>query len=584
MKDQILELAKDWANNAYFDAADRKEIQDLINANEHEELQERFYQDLEFGTGGLRSIIGMGRNRMNKYNVRKAAQAMSECILKEKPIGACVCISYDCRNFSLEFAKEVASVFAGNSIKAYIFRELTPTPILSYAIRYYKAHAGVMITASHNPKKYNGFKAYWSDGAQVTPPQDQIVIDCYYSIKNWDRINTLDFDKGTANGMIEWIGEELFNSYYQILLGHSLNPELCKVKGGDLKVIYTSLHGTGRNPCEKISKLLGFSSFQVLAEQAEFDGNFSTVETTPNPEDPRALSLAVNKMLQTGADLVYGTDPDCDRLGVAVNDNGNVHYLNGNQIAFLMLYYLCEEHTKKNTMPKNPLVIKSIVTSELQVTICRHYGVEVKNTLTGFKWMAMLWRELEVQQHYSYLFSSEESFGYMTHDKVRDKDAVGAIALMNEVALFYKLQGKNLIQVLDEIYNKFGYAKESLVSKTYEGITGKEKIDRIMEYFRTNHEYIADEKVEVFMDYKTLQSKDLSNGKVMPLEMESSNVLGLVFKDGNRLFLRPSGTEPKIKFYTMIQVSQGTLEQKKHKAQELIDKIELFIGNTIEAL
>jgi phosphoglucomutase len=586
MKEKSYELAKRWANNTYFDEADRKEIADLIEKKDDKEIIERFHKDLEFGTGGLRSIIGMGNNRMNKYNVRKAVQAMANVVLALKPSDPKAAVSYDCRRFSDEFAKEVASVFAANGIKTYIFKELTPTPLLSYAVRYYNCNCGVMITASHNPKAYNGFKAYWDDGSQVTPPHDQNIIDAYNNLTDWNNVKHIDFEAGLKEGHIEWISEELNESFYQIIENIAVNPEMIKENGDKASFVYTSLHGTGLVACKTISERLGFKNFNIVEEQAPYDGSFSTVETTPNPEDPKALKQAVKMLQDTKADVAYGTDPDCDRLGVVVNHNGGVEYLNGNQIAFLMLDYLFSQLKEKSKLPANPLVIKSIVTSGLQNNIVEYYGGTVLDTLTGFKWMARLWRDLEEAGiDYNFVFASEESFGYMTHNQARDKDAVGAIALMNEIVLFHKLNGKTLIDALDSIYEKYGFAQESLIANTYEGLEGKEKINKIMSYFREHSkEQIANEETAIFTDYDLQKSFNLLEETETSVDMTKSNVLGFKFKSGNQLYLRPSGTEPKIKFYTMVKVSEGTVAQRKEMAAKQIKEIEDFIHQTINPL
>ena len=457
MKENALNLAKSWAENTYFEEADRAEIIELLNSTQknEKELVDRFYKDLEFGTGGMRSIIGMGSNRINKYNVRKATQAMADVVIMGNPTDPKAAVSYDCRNFSFEFAKEVASVFAANGIKTYIFSDLTPTPMLSYAVRYYGCVCGAMITASHNPRAYNGFKAYWSDGSQVTPPYDQNVVDAYKKIKDWNQVKTTDFNQAIADKKIEWVGEEVNESFYQIIESLSLNPQMIKENSSKASYVYTPLHGTGFIPCKTISERMGFQNFNIIEDQAIFDGNFSTVETTPNPEDPKALKFAVDRMIATKADVAYGTDPDCDRLGVVVNHKNAPVYLNGNQLAFLMIEYMFSELKKQNKLPSNPLVLKSIVTSGLQNNIVESFGGRVVDTLTGFKWMARKWQDMQdANTEHNFVFASEESFGYMTHDKARDKDAVGAIAMMNEIVLFHKLQGKTLVDALDDIYEK----------------------------------------------------------------------------------------------------------------------------------
>lgn len=586
MKEKSYELAKQWAKSSYFDEADRKEIQELIDAKNDNEIIERFHKDLEFGTGGLRSIIGMGNNRINKYNVRKATQAMATTVLAQNPTEPKAAVSYDCRRFSKEFAQEVASVFAANGIKTFIFKKLTPTPLLSYAVRYYDCKCGVMITASHNPKAYNGFKAYWDDGSQVTPPYDQNIIDTYNSLTDWSEVKFMDFNTAINDGLIEWINDDLDDSFYKIIEEIALNPQMIKDNHDKAHFIYTSLHGTGLEACQTISKRLGFSKFDIVEEQAPYDGSFSTVVTTPNPEDPKALKQAVDMLKAKNADVAYGTDPDCDRLGVVVNHRGHIQYLNGNQIAFLMIDYIFSQLKEQNRLPKNPLVLKSIVTSGLQNNIVEYYGGTVLDTLTGFKWMARLWRDLEEKgTDYNFVFASEESFGYMTHNKARDKDAVGAIALMNEIVLFNKLQDKTLIDALDDIYEKYGFAQESLIANTYEGLEGKEKINKIMSHFRENFKsQIANEETEVFTDFDAQKELNLSNGSEKSVDMTRSNVLGFKFKSGNQLYLRPSGTEPKIKFYTMVKVSEGTVSERKEKAAKQIEEIEAFIHNTINPL
>ena len=577
------ELAKIWAQNPYFDEKDRNELTSILDNTK--EVTERFYKDLEFGTGGLRSIIGMGSNRINKYNVRKATQAMANQVLKTFGTGKSVAISYDCRNFSDEFSKEAACVFAANGMKVYLFSELTATPLLSFALRKLDCVAGVMITASHNPKEYNGFKAYWADGAQLTPPIDGLVISEYEKISSWDQIKFEDFESAKSSGKIEFIKDDVIESFYQTIDKYLVNRELTQKSGEKLKVLYTSLHGTGLVPCRDFSHRQGMKNFDILAEQASFDGNFSTVVTTPNPEDPKALKQAVDKMLAENYDLVYGTDPDCDRLGVVVNKGGNPIYLNGNQIATLMLFYLYEQHKLKGTLPKNPLVIKSIVTTNLMDRIGEHFGGTTLSTLTGFKWMMHLWRELtDKGTDFDFLFASEESFGYMLHEEVRDKDAVSAIALFNELALYYKVEkGLDVVDQLDEIYKTIGFCQESLIAKTYAGLEGADKIKRIMEHFRGLTSNFAGESIAIKDDYSTLTSRSAS-GEVKMLSSEKSNVLGFHFESGHKLFVRPSGTEPKIKFYTQISLSEGELSAQKEKADLLIKHIESEIHKVIDPL
>jgi phosphoglucomutase len=565
MDPKIIEQANLWSQNSYFNETDRREITDLLSKlpSSADDLTERFYRDLEFGTGGLRAPMGIGRNRMNKYNVRRATQALCQIIIKHFGGGSAV-ISYDSRNHSREFALEAAGVFAANGIKAFVFHALTPTPMLSYGVRFLKAQAGIMITASHNPPIYNGYKAFWNDGAQVVAPIDQEIIRAYNNLTDWSQIKYMPFTEAQAKGLATWTPSEVDDSFYHVIENKVIqNLEMCRSHGSELSVIYTALHGTGQVPCTEIAKRLGFTKFFSVPEQAQPDGNFSTVKS-PNPEDPKALALAIDYMLKTNADLVYGTDPDCDRLGVVVNDHGKPVIINGNQIAALMLYYVLKIKNSNKTMPANALVIKSIVTSPIQNAIVEHFGGTVMDTLTGFKWMAALVRELEEKKSpYNFVFASEESFGYMPHAESRDKDGVSSVALFSEIALHFKRQGKNLIEALDEIYETFGFYYESLVALDYEGIAGSEKISRIMNYFRNYPEnQFAGEEIESREDYEK------------GIHLPKSNVLSFTFKSGNKLFLRPSGTEPKIKFYTMVRETTGSLAEKKKNALARVGIIE----------
>lgn len=574
MDQKIIESAKDWGSNTYFAESDRTEIQKLLNdlPGSELELTERFYRDLEFGTGGLRAPMGMGRNRMNKYNVRRATQALANMMVKNFGGGSAV-ISYDSRNSSKDFALEAAGVFAANGIKAYVYRALTPTPMLSYGVRYYKAQAGIMITASHNPPIYNGYKAFWNDGGQVVPPIDKEIINAYNELTDWSKIKYISFEEAQKKNLAFWTDEKVENAFYEVIEKQVIqNLDLCKKHGQEISVVYTALHGTGQVPCVEIAKRLGFVNFYSIPGQAMPDGNFTTVKS-PNPEDPKALAMAIDHMMMNKGDMVLGTDPDCDRVGVVVNHHGTAEILNGNQIAALMLYYIFKTKSEKKTLPTKPLVIKSIVTSPIQNAIVEHFGGEVQDTLTGFKWMAALIQEHEIKKTpYNFVFASEESFGYMPHCESRDKDGVSSVALMSEICLHFKRQNKTLIEALDEIYEKFGFFFESLVSLDYEGIAGSQKINRIMDYFRSYPEtHFAGEEIVAKDDYQ----KGVSN-------LPKSNVLSFTFKSGNRLFLRPSGTEPKIKFYTMVKETQGDLKTKKMNATKKVNFIESKIKECCE--
>lgn len=566
MDQKILESARAWGQNTYFAEEDRKEINSLIAElpGTETELTERFYRDLEFGTGGLRAPMGMGRNRMNKYNVRRATQALCQTMEKHFGKNSSAVISYDSRNHSREFALEAAGVFAANGIRAWVFSELTPTPMLSFAVRFLKAQAGIMVTASHNPPIYNGYKAFWNDGAQVVSPYDKEIIAAYNGLTDWQKIQFMSFDEAQKKNLAAWTPAEVNEAFYQVIENDVvLDREMIRKHGDELSVVYTSIHGTGEIPCTTIARRLGFTKFSSVPEQSRPDGNFPTVKY-PNPEDPKALKLAVDLMLKTNADIVCGTDPDCDRLGLVVNDHGKAAYPNGNQIGALMLYYIFKRRQELGRLPKNPLVIKSIVTSPIQNAIVESFGGKVEDTLTGFKWMAARLREHEEKKSpLNFVFASEESFGYMLHDKARDKDGVSSVALISEAALYFKRQGKNLMEALDQIYQEFGFFYESLVSQDYEGLAGTQKIDRIMEFFRNYPEtQFAGEKISDRRDF-------LKGGELPP-----SNVLSFTFESGNKLFLRPSGTEPKIKFYTMVRESSGTIGEMKTRARASVQTIE----------
>jgi phosphoglucomutase len=573
MDQKIIEEARLWAQNTYFSEIDRAEISELLSDTKKNEIElsERFHRDLEFGTGGLRAPMGVGRNRMNKYNVRRATQALAEVVIKHFGGGAAV-ISYDSRHRSREFALEAAGVFAANGIKAHVFKSLTPTPMLSYGVRYLKAQAGIMITASHNPPIYNGYKAFWSDGAQVVAPTDKEIISAYNALTDWGKIKYMPWEEAEKKGLFAWTSEELDHTFYKVIEDKVIqDKEMVKKHGGELSVVYTALHGTGQIPCTEIAKRLGFTKFHSITEQAMPDGNFSTVKS-PNPEDPKALSMAIEYMLKNNADVAYGTDPDGDRLGVVINDHGKPAIINGNQIAALMLYYVFSTRAAKKTLPSNPLVLKSIVTSPIQNAIVEHFGGTVQDTLTGFKWMAALIREHEEKSSpYNFIFASEESFGYMPHAECRDKDGVSSVALFSELALYFKRQGKNCVEALDEIYSKFGFFYESLVALDYEGISGSQKINRIMEHFRQSTD-------KQFAGQEISEREDYEKGINLP----KSNVLSLTFSNGNRLFLRPSGTEPKIKFYTMVRETEGTLADKKSNALRKVQMIEDAIKELCE--
>ncbi len=577
MQTSSLDRAKQWASNAYFAEADRQEIQDLIDQEDHNEIEERFYKDLEFGTGGMRSVLGQGNNRINKYNIRKATHAVALEIKNTGEDNLRAAISYDSRRFSFEFAKEAASVFAANGIKAFIYKRLNPVSLVSFAIRHHKCQAGVMVTASHNPPDYNGFKVFWSDGAQVTPPNDSNIINHFNDIQDYSLIPHLDFEEGIKKGLIEWMGEETESLYYNTIKEKCLTPELCQERGRELNIIYTALHGTGLHCCTRALEQIGLTNIKTVPEQDRPDGNFPTV-SSPNPENPEALSMAVALMKKEKGDLALGTDPDTDRVGVALQHEGQTHYLNGNQIGLLMLHYILVQLKEKNAIPSDPYFVKTIVTTELQTIVANAFGVATENTLTGFKWICGRMKEIEeTHPEKNFIFGTEESFGYLNHDSVRDKDGVASIALLCELALYHKSRGFNLLQALDQIYEQYGFSSEELLSLNYYGKEGAEKISRIMDKFRHfEAQTLCGQEIASLADYQA-QSIRHQNGDTTKLELPQSNVLGFTFASGNKLFLRPSGTEPKIKFYIMIQETEGSLQEKKAKASQLTAEFLTFL-------
>ena len=554
-----LEKAQAWAQNNHFSTESRKEIQTLIDQNNQKEIEERFYKDLEFGTGGMRSVLGQGINRINVYTIARATKALCLEVLAQKKSNSSICISYDSRIMSFELAQVAAEVMAAYQIKAYIYKHLNPVALLSFAIRHHHSLAGVMVTASHNPPEYNGFKVFWSDGAQVTPPNDQNIINHYYAITDFKSIAQMPFAEGLQKNLISWIDDSVEETYYGLIKEKAINPELCKKDGTKLSIVYTPIHGAGLVPCSRALNDLGFTNLHIVEEQAKPDGRFPTVKS-PNPENPSALKLAVDLMEKKQADIVMGSDPDTDRLGVAIKHKGEIVYLTGNQIGVLKLHYMLSELKAKNALNGPHYVVKSIVTTPLLDTIAHSFNVEVFNTLTGFKWICGKMNELETTHpEKKFLFATEESFGYLCHNYARDKDGVSSVSQMAEVALFYKMKGMNLIEALDQIYEKYGFSREDLLSLDYFGIEGQEKISRIMTKFRN------------FCD-KAILGKTIKTKKDYSLGIEGlpkSNVLGFFFEDGNQIYLRPSGTEPKIKFYIMIQEKNGSLDKKKEEAKKL---------------
>ena len=571
MEQQILDRAKAWLTEQY-DEETRKKVQELID-NDPNELTESFYRNLEFGTGGLRGIMGVGTNRMNIYTVAMATQGFANYIKKMNPgvNDLRVAIAYDCRNNSPAFASITADVMSANGIKVFIFDCLRPTPELSFAVRELHCHAGVMVTASHNPKEYNGYKAYWNDGGQLVSPHDKNVIAEVEKILDPSMVN---FKRNPE--LITVLGEDFDDIYLNKVFGLSLSLDLIK-KHKDLKIVYTPIHGTGRRLVPEILKRKGFENVYCVEEQMVVDGDFPTVKS-PNPEEPAAMALAVKKAQEINADLVLATDPDADRVGVAVkNEKGEFILLNGNQAASVFLYYLLTRWHQLGKLTGKEFVVKTIVTTELLFEIAKKYNVDRYDVLTGFKFIADKILELEGKKQF--IGGGEESYGYLAGDFVRDKDAVIATSLLAEAMAWAAEQGKTFYELLCDIYREFGLYKEKLVSLTKKGISGTEEIKAMMAKFRnTPPTEIVGEKVVEIRDYKTLEAKDLLTGKVTPINLPKSDVLQFFTETGSKISIRPSGTEPKIKFYFSmkgkieggIDESMARLDEKLNAAAKLL--------------
>ncbi|MCI6889869.1 MAG: phospho-sugar mutase [Ruminococcus sp.] len=540
-----LELYKLWCENANEDPDLQNELKSITD--DMDAIRDRFYRNLEFGTGGLRGVIGAGTNRMNIYTVRHATQGLANYV-NEEYSNPSVAIAYDSRIKSDIFAKNAASVLAANGIKVYIYNELMPTPMLSYAVRALKCQAGIVVTASHNPAKYNGYKVYGDDGCQITLKGAAAVLEKINELDVFNDIKISSFDDGLANGSISYIGEDIINSYFDSVLTQGINIDLCAESG--LKVVYTPLNGTGNKPVRTILSKIGIKDVTVVEEQEMPDGNFTTCPY-PNPEIREALELGLKKCEEVKPDLLLATDPDCDRVGIAVpSDNGYVLF-SGNEVGAMLLEYICSERTKKGTMPKNPIAVKTIVTTDIVNEIGKAYNVEIIDVLTGFKFIGEQIGLLEKKgEEERYIFGFEESYGYLSGGYVRDKDAVNASMLICEMAAYYRTQGITLLQARENLYKKYGVYYHSLHSFTFEGESGMIKMNNIMNTLRNDHlAEIAGLKVVRIDDYKLSISKDVLTGASSDITLPKSDVLAFFLEGGAKVIVRPSGTEPKIKTY-----------------------------------
>ncbi len=566
---EIIERAKVWLSDKY-DAETRSKVQELID-NNPEELLESFYKNLEFGTGGLRGIMGIGTNRMNTYTVAMATQGFANYIKLmlpniEQPQ---IAIAYDCRNNSQEFAKTAAEVMSANGIKVFIFNSLRPTPELSFAIRELKCQAGIVITASHNPKEYNGYKAYWEDGGQLVSPHDKNVIGEVEKITDFSMVNF-----NANNDLIEYLDEKFDEIYIDKILGLSLSPKSIENKQ-DLVFVYTPIHGTGGQIIPKLFSKAGFKNVHCVEEQMIVDGNFPTV-VSPNPEEKAALTLAIEKAKKVNADVVLATDPDADRVGIAVKDeNGEFVLLNGNQTAALLTYYLLTRWNELGKLTGKEYIVKTIVTTELLFDMANKYNVEKFDVLTGFKFIA---DKILNNPEMTFIGGGEESYGFLIGDFVRDKDANSACFMIAEIAAWAAEQNKTLYQILKEIYKEFGFYKEGLLSLTKKGISGSEEIKNMMYRFRNDApKEILGSKIVEIKDYKTSICKDVVSGTETVIDLPKSDVLQFFTEDGTKISIRPSGTEPKIKFYFGIKAKLNDIADFEVVNSELNNKINALI-------
>ena len=535
--------------NPYFDEATKEELKGI--SEDENEIKERFYMDLEFGTAGLRGIIGAGTNRMNIYVVRRATQGLANYIAKVDKKAQGVAIAYDSRHMSPEFAEEAALCLAANGIKAYIFESLRPTPELSFAVRHLGCVAGINVTASHNPPEYNGYKVYWEDGAQITPPHDSGIMGEVKSISDWNTVKTMDKAEAEKAGLFQVIGKEVDDAYMAELKKQVIHMDAIEKEGKNLKIVYTPLHGTGNIPARRILKELGFENVYVVKEQELPDGDFPTV-SYPNPEAAEAFELGLKLAKEVDADLVLATDPDADRLGVRVKDkNGEYHDLTGNMSGCLLANYeLSQRKAVNGSLPEDGALIKTIVTTNLADAIAKGYGVNLIEVLTGFKFIGQQILGFENSGKGSYLFGFEESYGCLIGTYARDKDAIVATMALCEAAAYYKTQGKTLWDAMIEMYEQFGYYKDAIQSVTMKGIEGLQKIQEIMNSLRQNPPAeFAGHKVTAVRDYKADTITDVATGAVKPTGLPNSNVLYYELTDDAWVCVRPSGTEPKVKFY-----------------------------------
>lgn len=575
MLERVQEQLNYWLTDPYFDAQTKEELRSV--QGDEKEIEDRFYKDLAFGTGGLRGVIGAGTNRMNIYTVRKATQGLANYILKNGDPKKGVAISYDSRRMSPEFAKETALCLAANGIKAYLSDTLRPVPEESFALRYFGCQAGVEITASHNPPAYNGYKVYWEDGAQVTPPHDTGIIADVNAVTDYNDVRTMKEEDAKAQGLLVYFGSEVDDAYMEALKKQIIHPDVIREMADDIRIVYTPFHGAGLVPVTRVLSELGFKHVYVVPEQRDPDPDFTTLEY-PNPEDPKAFKLALALAKEKDADIVLATDPDADRLGIYAKDTKTGEYMafTGNMSGMLIGEYILRERTKTGTMPENPAFVTTIVTTNLAKAVAEKYGLHYVEVLTGFKYIGEQIRLFEEQHSYNYVFGLEESYGCLPGTHARDKDAPAAVMMLCEAAAFYKKQGLTLWDQMLRIYEEYGYYKESQLAITMPGMDGAKQIAALMDKLRANPpKQFADWKVVQFRDYETGKTVDPETGAEGTTGLPKSNVLYFELDKDAWCCARPSGTEPKIKFY--MGVKGTSLEDAAKKNEELTDAVKALL-------
>lgn len=553
-----------WVNSPFIDEKTKGE---LLAIKDEKEIEDRFYKDLEFGTGGLRGVIGAGSNRMNIYTVGKATQGFADYLKSKYGKEASVVIAHDSRNMSREFAETAAEILSANDVKVYLFESLRPTPMLSFAVREKNCKGGIVITASHNPKQYNGYKVYGEDGGQVTDKAAKEILSYIEKVDSFEKIKKENLQTAIDNSKVQIIGEDVDKVYYSKVKDLTIRKDLVKEMAKDLKIIYTPIHGSGNIPVRRVLKELGYTGVHVVKEQEMPDGNFPTAPY-PNPEDPKVFAIALDMAKEIQPDIIFGTDPDCDRIGVVVKtSNGDYKVLTGNQTGVLLTHYILSSLKEANKLPNNGVVIKTIVTTEMVRNIVADYGVKLLDVLTGFKYIGEKIKEYETTKESTYLFGFEESYGYLSGDFVRDKDAVIASMLICEMTLYYKSKGLSLNEALLDLYDKYGYYKENLVSIELQGKEGQEKIAKALDYLRNSMgQELNGVKIDKKFDYKLSKETDFVNNTEKEIDLPTSNVLKFVLNDGSWFVVRPSGTEPKMKVY--LSVVGDSLKDADQKIEE----------------